>query len=357
MDGEPLVCVLTPVYNGEAYLAECIESVLNQTYKNWIYIIVNNCSTDATLSIANRYAAIDPRITVSNNSVFLSSIENHNHAISLIPKQSKYCKIISADDWMFPEFLQKTVSLAEANPNLGIINAYRIVGDSEQWAVSWDGIARQTSVFPGRQICRSQLLGGPYVFGSTTTALYRADLMRAKSPFFPNMKPHADASAAYECLEKSDFGFVHQVLSFTRVHSLSISSDCRRLRTFETSSLLHNLITYGPVYLDRDEYKARLRDVLKNYYRILAQGLFNLEDRNFWKFHRESLAEFGYRCFGGRLAWAVFLRLVDTVFNPKLTLEKVVKRFSSSVHRRSVEKSRETAASSVNQLATGITER
>jgi glycosyltransferase involved in cell wall biosynthesis len=48
----PLVSILTPVYNGEKYLAECIRSVLAQTYQNWEYTIVNNCSTDKTLEIA-----------------------------------------------------------------------------------------------------------------------------------------------------------------------------------------------------------------------------------------------------------------------------------------------------------------
>jgi len=46
---EPLVTVLTPVYNMGHFLTECIESVLSQTYKNFEYIIVNNCSTDQSL--------------------------------------------------------------------------------------------------------------------------------------------------------------------------------------------------------------------------------------------------------------------------------------------------------------------
>ena len=46
---EPLVSVVTPVYNGDKYLADCVESVLKQTYQNWEYVIVNNCSTDRTL--------------------------------------------------------------------------------------------------------------------------------------------------------------------------------------------------------------------------------------------------------------------------------------------------------------------
>ena len=55
MHVEPLVSVATPVYNGERHLAECIESVLAQTYQNWEYIIVNNCSTDRTREIAESY--------------------------------------------------------------------------------------------------------------------------------------------------------------------------------------------------------------------------------------------------------------------------------------------------------------
>src|SRR4030095_4995561 len=63
----PLVSVVTPVYNGERYLAECIESVLAQTYQNWEYIIVNNCSTDRTREIGESYGRKDERIRIHNN--------------------------------------------------------------------------------------------------------------------------------------------------------------------------------------------------------------------------------------------------------------------------------------------------
>jgi glycosyltransferase involved in cell wall biosynthesis len=63
---EPLVSVVTPVYNGEEFLAECIESVLAQTYSNIEYTIVNNCSTDRSLDIALSYAAQDGLIVHRN---------------------------------------------------------------------------------------------------------------------------------------------------------------------------------------------------------------------------------------------------------------------------------------------------
>src|SRR5262245_52267426 len=99
----PLVSVVTPVYNGERYLAECIESVLNQRYNNWEYIIVNNRSTDGTLGIANRYASTDARVRVHTNEAFVDAIGNHNIAVGLISPGSKYCKVLSADDWITPD--------------------------------------------------------------------------------------------------------------------------------------------------------------------------------------------------------------------------------------------------------------
>ena len=87
---EPLVTVLTPVYNGERYLAECIDSVLAQTYQNWEYFILNNGSQDRTLEIATLYAAKDRRIRVLSNDSTLDVISNHNRAFGLMAADSKY---------------------------------------------------------------------------------------------------------------------------------------------------------------------------------------------------------------------------------------------------------------------------
>ena len=59
---QPLVSIITPFYNTEQYIAECIESVLAQTYAHWEYILVNNQSTDASRTIAEQYARKDSRI-------------------------------------------------------------------------------------------------------------------------------------------------------------------------------------------------------------------------------------------------------------------------------------------------------
>src|SRR5262245_44177768 len=99
MSQEPLVSVITPVYNGEPYLEQCIESVLKQTYTNWDYLIVNNCSTDCSLEIAKKYAAIEPRIRIHDNDKFLPQLKNCNLALSLISSHCAYYKMVQADDW------------------------------------------------------------------------------------------------------------------------------------------------------------------------------------------------------------------------------------------------------------------
>src|SRR5437868_7080832 len=117
MTSNPLVSVVTPVYNGEEHLAECIESVLAQSYPHWEYIIVDNCSKDRTVAIAEGYAAKDSRIRIHGNTGFLRIISNHNNALRQISASSKYSKIVFADDWLYPECLDRMVALVENNPS------------------------------------------------------------------------------------------------------------------------------------------------------------------------------------------------------------------------------------------------
>ena len=136
MNPEPFVSVVTPVYNTEKYLSECIESVLAQTYENYEYVIVNNCSTDKSFEIAAFYAEKDDRIKLCNNEAFLNIIPNWNQALNQISPQSKYCKIVHADDWLFPECIERMVKLAEANPSVGIVGSYRL----DETIVNCDGL-------------------------------------------------------------------------------------------------------------------------------------------------------------------------------------------------------------------------
>src|SRR3982751_3050681 len=79
----PRVTVCVPMYNGERYLAECIESILAQTYTDFQLLLVDDCSTDATRSIAESYAAADSRVRLIVNHTNLGLVGNWNRCIEL----------------------------------------------------------------------------------------------------------------------------------------------------------------------------------------------------------------------------------------------------------------------------------
>lgn len=292
---QPLVSVVTPVYNTEKYLAECIESVVRQTYDNWEYVVVNNCSTDRSLEIASHYAEKDVRIRIHNNKEFLDLLPNWNHAMRQISPQSKYCKVVHADDCLFPGCIERMVEVAESHPSVGIVGAYRLEDDK----VSLDGLPYPSTVTPGRNICRSRLLGGPYLFGSPSSLLIRSDLLRNRKNFYNEANLHADLEACFDILQDTDFGFVHQVLTFTRRHNETVTSFNRMFFTHIIGTLTV-LEKYGHIFLDSSESKKALERYLTIYYRDLARTIFRLRKKEFrrrskelWNFHRKAMKALG----------------------------------------------------------------
>lgn len=315
----PLVSVVTPAYNEEKYLSECIESVLAQSYTHWDYLIVDNCSTDSTLSVARKYAARDPRIRVISNNSLIPATANFNCGLRRISSESKYCKIVLADDWMFPQCLEQMVALMEAHPTVGIAGAYGLQG---QW-VLWEGVPYTTQVVSGREICRQRLLGGPYVFGSPSSVLFRCDLVRKRDPFYNESNMHAaDSEACFELLKDCDFGFVHQVLTFSRQREGSLLQSSMELNA-SAGDLLRELAVYGPSYLAADEQAKRLNTVLSKYYDFLAVNLLHRRGRFFWDYHRGRMKEVGVA-----FSWLS----VATTLGQKV-LHRFLPRTAESAHR------------------------
>jgi len=317
---QPLVSVLTPVYNGADYIARCIESVLAQTYSNFEYIIVNNCSKDGTLEIAQTYAQKDARIRVHDNSTFVGVIDNHNLAFSLISPPSKYVKVLSADDWIYPECLTQMVALAEENPTVALVGTYMLAGKQ----VMNTGLEYDNKVVKGHEICRATLLGGPYVFGAPTSLLYRADVVRQGKAFYPNPNPHSDTTACYQVLEHWDFGFVHQILAGAQIHSESQTSRSIKYGTIRRA-LIADLVRFGPVYLKAEELKARLEHLMDYYHRWLVGALFtNRGDPKFWPTQLAELEEVGLDVKYSKLCAAVVQKGLDALLQPQAAVQKIM---------------------------------
>jgi len=314
----PLVSVITPVYNGAEYLAECIESVLAQTYPNWDHTIVDNCSTDGSLEIARGYAQKDQRIRICENEKFLRVNANHNRAFRQISPDSKYCKVVFADDWIFPECLERMVGIAEECPSAGIVGAYVLEGQY----VACAGLPYKSKLFSGREICRERFLRGLHVFGPANNVLFRADLVRSRDPFYNESNLHADIESCIALLRACDFGFVHQVLTFTRERPGSLTAMSKDMHTIMAGKL-HDLVMYGRDFLSQEELEACLERDLSDYYATLVGGLVRFQGKRFWDYHKRKLTEAGVGFSRLRLARVALKKVCLALINPLGSIQKV----------------------------------
>jgi glycosyltransferase involved in cell wall biosynthesis len=329
---QPLVSIVTPVYNGAEYLSECIESVLAQTYPHWDLTIVDNCSTDETAEIALRYAAQDSRIRIHNNQDFLPVIANHNAAFRQISPESKYCKVVFADDRISPECIERMVANAEEFPSVGLVGAYVLQGTE----VVCTGLPTETRMISGHEICRRTFLDQLYVFGSANAVLYRTDLIKSRDPFYNEKNIHGDTEACFTVLRSSDFGFVHQVLTFTRVRPESLTTVSQDFRT-DLAGMLQLLLVHGPEFLTRKELDALLRGHISDYYEYLGK-CFLLGRGEILNFHKKKLMEAGVGFSWLRVAGGLFKAIWGLALHPKSTTQKILRtafNVAPSDHKRS----------------------
>jgi len=129
---EPLVSVVMPVYNNEKYVAEAIESILNQDYTNFEFIIIDDHSKDKSWEIIQEYAKKDERIITIRNEQNLKIPKTRNKAYR--QAKGKYIVIQDGDDVSMPNRITKQVKFMEKNPDYAVLGSDMLVidGDSKE---------------------------------------------------------------------------------------------------------------------------------------------------------------------------------------------------------------------------------
>ena len=120
MKNQPLISVVMSVYNGEKYLEESIESILNQTYENFEFIIIDDGSTDNSLKILNEYKKSDSRIIIRNNYKNRGLIYSLNKGIKI--SKGKYIARMDADDISLLSRFEKQIDFMEKNVDITILS-------------------------------------------------------------------------------------------------------------------------------------------------------------------------------------------------------------------------------------------
>lgn len=115
-ENNPHVSIGLPVYNGENYLQEALDSLLEQTYTDFEIIISDNASTDRTAEICESFAVRDPRIRYFRNKENLGAGRNYNRVFELA--RGDYFKWAAHDDLCSPEFLEQCVAVLDRDPSV-----------------------------------------------------------------------------------------------------------------------------------------------------------------------------------------------------------------------------------------------
>jgi hypothetical protein len=155
--------------------------------------------------------------------------------------------------------------------------------------------------------------------------LIRADEVRKRPDFFNESNPQADKEICFDILRYGDFGFVHQVLTFTREHAEADPSGTKTLYSSRPGDLTI-LMKYGRAFLSPSEFKACEKRYWKQYYAMLGDLVFQKKAPNFWHYHIAMLRKLGCRLNWVRVALVTLIGLLELVLNPFSTSRRIARK-------------------------------
>ena len=224
-DGSPpLVSVILPTYNRESYLAESIESVLVQTYTNFELLIVNDCSTDRTLS----YWMIlekDQRIRVIESEINKGVSASRNIAVKLAV--GKYLAMMDSDDICFSKRFERQVAFLEKHPQTYVLGSSAIVIDSQGKIVNEWRLPKRDRLIRWHSIFRnSRVFCNPSV-------MMRASIFNYVPKYNEKIRFSEDSELWASIFPHKELGFANLTdrLIKYRNHPLSLTGDNKRTST------------------------------------------------------------------------------------------------------------------------------
>lgn len=209
---QPLVSVLLPVYNGEKFIAQAIQSILDQTYHNFEFFIIDDGSDDGTRMVVDRFH--DSRIRRIYMSEHLGLVPSLNLAAS--NAQGKYLARMDADDVGHPDRFEKQIAFLEAHPDVGVL------GTSAQQT---DSRLRVISVLP--MLETHERILWRFFFDTAIlhpTVMMRADVFRAVGGYGPYFTRAEDTELWSRMLFMTRFANLREILHTRRLHNRSLVS-------------------------------------------------------------------------------------------------------------------------------------
>lgn len=265
---KPKVSILIPTYNGAAYLSECIESVLAQTYQDWELLILDDCSSDDTIKIAQSYARRDPRLSVEFNPKNLGLVGNWNRCVQLA--KGEWIKFVFQDDWIEPECLEAMLDASTLNNSIVACQRNFAFGEdvSESTQQDYLNLPTLSLLFPDAGMISAEAYSAAVVdqldvnfVGEPTAVMLHRSVFEKFGHFNPALIQLCDFEFWTRIAVHTGIAYVPRPLATFRVHKDSTSAKNVDQHDYgielDILSMLHDFV-FLPTY-------APLRHVAMNY--------------------------------------------------------------------------------------------
>ncbi len=221
---KPAISVLLSVYNGERFLKEAVESILNQTYSDFEFIIINDASTDKTFNILSDFANKDSRIRVVHNETNIGLTKSLNRGLAVA--QATYVARMDADDVSLLYRLQEQFSYMESHPDVALVgsSATLINKDGQQ-------IGKALMTSDPILIRYSSILGKPSFVHSSW--FFRTDIVKKEGGYNESFKNAQDFELVSRLMEKYQVTNIDSILVLLRIHDTSVTTNLRTEEDFE----------------------------------------------------------------------------------------------------------------------------
>ena len=263
------VSICLPIYNGEAFLTECIESILAQTYGDFELLIVDDGSSDSSAAIAHRYAARDKRVQYHRNERNLGLVANWNRCAALA--RHDWIKFVFQDDLIAPTCVERLMELATDPPMLVTCRRDFIFDDTvgermQGWYLGNQQLIDEcfASGDLDAEACRRLALShmGANLYGEPTSVLLHRSFFERFGLFRDALIMSCDLEYWIRVSTHTGARYVPETLATFRVHSGATSAHNHALRAFRTSTL-DNLVLLRdfatePVYAPLREQAGRM---------------------------------------------------------------------------------------------------
>ncbi|MBP0902850.1 glycosyltransferase family 2 protein [Mariniflexile gromovii] len=222
---KPLVSIITPMFNSEAFISETINSVINQTYKNWELLLIDDGSTDKTLQIVAPFISQDANIKLLKNQMNAGAAISRNKGIEA--SNGKYIAFLDGDDVWKPQKLQVQIEFMETHNCDVSFSSYEQIGETGK---PLNKFIKALPELTYQKYLRSNYIGN-------LTGMFNAEILGKITA--PNLRKRQDWALWLSAIKKSGKPAkgIQESLAYYRVRKDSMSSN-------KINLLKHNYLVY-----------------------------------------------------------------------------------------------------------------